>query len=154
MPLITLAGIIASQALDIYNLISQGLHSGDLWQKLTDKLAFIEEYAHELKIPIDLNKLQIEELVRSALVNASQFIYTNAIGLVKGFTGVIFSLLLILFITFFCFIEGDDFIDAIKALSPLDPAHNEEILGDVEKTIKATLRGTVVIALIQGILGG
>jgi predicted PurR-regulated permease PerM len=154
VPLITLAGIIASQALDIYNLISQGLHSGDLWQKLTDKLAFIEEYAHELKIPIDLNKLQIEELIRSALVNASQFIYTNAIGLVKGFTGVIFSLLLILFITFFCFIEGDDFIDAIKALSPLDPAHNDEILGDVEKTIKATLRGTVVVALIQGILGG
>lgn len=154
VPLITLAGIIASQALDIYNLISQGLHSGELWKQLTEKLAFIEEYAQGLKIPININKLQIEELVRAALVNASQFIYTNAIGLVKGFTSVIFSLLLVLFVTFFCFIEGDDFLNALKSLSPLDPAHNEEILGDVEKTIKATLRGTVVVALIQGVLGG
>ena len=74
--------------------------------------------------------------------------------MVKGFTSVIFSLLLILFITFFYFLEGDDFINAIRDLSPLDPAHNEEILGDVENTIKATLRGTVIVALIQGILGG
>ncbi len=154
VPLLTLASIIATQALDIYNLISTGLHSGNLWQSLTEKLAFVQEYALKLKIPIDLSKLQIEELIRSALVNASQFIYTNAIGMVRGFTSVIFSLLLIFFITFFCFIEGDDFIAAVKSLSPLDPAHNEEILGDVESTIKATLRGTVIVALIQGILGG
>ena len=50
VPLITLASIIAAQALDIYNLISQGLHSGDLWQNLTDKLAFIQDYAKQLKI--------------------------------------------------------------------------------------------------------
>jgi predicted PurR-regulated permease PerM len=154
IPLLTLASIIAAQALDIYNLISQGLSSGDLWSNLTNKLAFVQEYAQKLKIPINLSNLQIEELIRSALVNASQFIYTNAIGMVKGFTSVIFSLLLILFITFFCFIEGDDFIAAVKSLSPLDPTHNEEILGDVESTIKATLRGTVIVALIQGVLGG
>lgn len=154
LPLVTLASIIASQALDIYNVISKGLNSGDLWRNLTEKLAFLEEYANKLNLPVNLSNLQIEELIRSALVNASQFIYNNAIGLVKGFTSVIFSLLLILFIAFFCFIEGDDFIAAVKSLSPLDPAHNEEILGDVENTVKATLRGTVIVALIQGVLGG
>lgn len=154
VPILTLASLIASQALDIYNLISQGLHSGDLWQNLTEKLAFIQDYAKKLNIPLNLDKLQIEQLIRSALINASQFIYTNSIGLVKGFTSVIFSLLLILFITFFYFMEGDKFIDGIKALSPLDPTHNQEILGDVENTIKATLRGTVIVALVQGILGG
>jgi predicted PurR-regulated permease PerM len=154
VPIITLAGLIAGQALDIYNLISQGLHSGDLWQNLTEKLAFVQDYAQKLNFPINFNNLQLEQLIRSALVNASQFIYTNSIGLVKGFTSVIFSLLLILFLTFFHLLEGDAFIDEIKALSPLDPAHNQEILGDVENTIKATLRGTVIVALIQGVLGG
>ena len=154
VPILTLASIIASQALDIYNLISEGLHSGNLWQNLTEKLSFLQDYAKKLGIPITLDNLQIEQLIRSALVNASQFIYTSSIGLVKGFTTVIFSLLLILFITFFFFIEGDDFMNAIRELSPLDPAHNEEILGDVENTIKATLRGTVIVALTQGILGG
>ena len=103
VPILTLASIIAGQALDIYNLISEGLHSGDLWQNLTEKLAFVQDYAKQFNIPLNLDNLQIEQLIRSALVNASQFIYTNSIGLVKGFTSVIFSLLLILFITFFYF---------------------------------------------------
>ncbi|MBM4287962.1 MAG: AI-2E family transporter [Deltaproteobacteria bacterium] len=153
-PLLTLASLIAGQALDIYNLINEGLHSGALWQDLTDKMAFVQNFANKYNLPVSVDKFQLEQIIRSALVTASQFVYNNAIGLVKGFTGVIFSLLLILFITFFCFLQGDDFINAIKELSPLDPAHNEEILGDVEKTIKATLRGTVIVALIQGVLGG
>ena len=154
MPLLTLASIIAAEALDIYNQISKGLQNGNLWEALTAKLTAIETYAREWHVNLNLSYPQIEEFIRSALVNASQFIYTSAIGMVKGFTSVIFSLLLIFFVTFFFFIEGDDFIKTVKALSPLDPAHNEEILGDVETTIKATLRGTIIVALIQGILGG
>ncbi|WP_449245184.1 AI-2E family transporter [Desulfobacca acetoxidans] len=154
LPILMLAGIIASQALDLYNLISAGLHSGTLWQVLTKKLAFLEDYAKHLNLPVNLENLKIEEVIRTALISASQFIYNNSIGLVKGFTTFLFSLLLILFITFFCFLEGDDFIDEIKRLSPLDQAHNDEILGDVENTIRATIRGTVIVAIIQGILGG
>ena len=154
LPILTLASIIAGQALDIYTLINRGLHSGTLWQDLTAKLAFVQEVARKLNLPVNLDNLRLEQLIQSALVSASQFIYENAIGLVKGFTNVIFSLLLILFVAFFCFLEGDDFIQAIKELSPLEAAHNEEILGDVENTIKATLRGTVIVALLQGFLGG
>ncbi len=48
IPLLTLASIIATQALDIYNQISQGLQSGNLWEALTAKMAFIEDYAKKL----------------------------------------------------------------------------------------------------------
>ncbi len=154
VPILTLAGIIAGQALDVYNLINQGLHSGTLWRDITTKLAFVQEYARKLDLPVSWDNLRLEQLIQTALVTASQFIYDNAIGLVKGFTTVILSLLLILFVAFFLFLEGDDFIQAIKELSPLEAEHNEEILGDVENTIKATLRGTVIVALLQGFLGG
>ena len=59
-----------------------------------------------------------------------------------------------LFIAFFMFIQGDDFIEEIKKLSPLDAVHNDEILHETEVTIKATLWGTVIVAFAQGILGG
>ena len=88
------------------------------------------------------------------MTKASAFIYTNAIGLIKGFTYFFFDLLLVLFIAFFMFLQGDDFIEAIKELSPLDQAHNEEILRETEVTIKATLWGTVIVAFVQGFLGG
>jgi predicted PurR-regulated permease PerM len=101
--------------------------------------------------PGDINLAQI---IQTAVSRASAFIYTNAIGLIKGFTVFFFDLLLTLFIAFFMFLQGDDFIQAIKELSPLDPAHNDEILRETETTIKATLWGTVIVAVAQGTLGG
>lgn len=154
VPILMLTSIIASQALELYNLISAGLHAGDLWQLFTRKLAFVEKFLQELNLPLKLEDLQLEQVIRQALVTISQFVYNNAIGLVRGFASFVFSLLLVLFVTFFCFLEGDRFLEEIKKLSPLDPKHNEEILGDVEVTIRATIRGTVLVAVIQGILTG
>lgn len=154
LPIVMLTSIIASQALDLYNLISSGLQSGALWQFLTRELAFIEKYLQDLGLPLNPENLQLEQLIRQTLITASQFVYNNAISLVRGFTSFFLSLLLVLFVTFFCFLEGDRFIAEVKKLSPLDPRHNDEILGDVEATIRATIRGTVLVAIIQGILGG
>lgn len=154
LPILMLTGIIASQALELYNLISSGLQRGDLWQFMAQKLSLLENYLDQLHIPSGTDQLQVEQLVRQSLVTASQFIYNNAIGLLRGFTSFLLSLLLVLFVAFFCFLQGDDFINEIKKLSPLDPRHNDEILDDVEVTIRATIRGTVIVALIQGLLGG
>ncbi|MFP3867775.1 MAG: AI-2E family transporter [Desulfobacteraceae bacterium] len=154
LPLLTLTGIVAGQALELYSTVSKGLQSGYLWQQLSDKLAFLEEYVEHLNLPIHPDQVKPEELVQAALARASGFIYTNTVGLIKGFTSFFFSLTIIIFVTFFLFLDGDVFIEEIKKLSPLDAAHNEEILGDVEATIKATLKGTVIVAFIQGFLGG
>jgi len=154
LPLLTLTGIVAGQALELYSTVSKGLQSGYLWQQISDKLDFFKAYLEHLNLPIHLEQVKVEELVQTALAKASSFIYTNSVGLVKGFTSFFFSLTIIIFVTFFLFLDGDVFIEEIKKLSPLDAAHNEEIFGDVEATIKATLKGTVIVAFMQGFLGG
>ena len=153
-PILMLTGIIAGQALELYNLISSGLQSGELWQFLSRQLSLLQNYLEQFRLPIKMEYLQMEQLIRQTLISASQFIYNNAIGLLRGFTNFLLSLLLVLFVAFFCFLQGDDFIKEVKKLSPLDPRHNDEILDDVEVTIRATIRGTVIVALIQGMLGG
>jgi predicted PurR-regulated permease PerM len=105
-------------------------------------------------LPLPPEQIKLESIVQTVLTRASAFIYANAVGLIKGFTYFFFDLILVLFITFFMFLQGDDFINEIKQLSPLEPAHNEEILRETELTIKATLWGTVVVAFVQGALGG
>ncbi len=154
LPILLLTGIIAGQALELYNTVNQGLHSGYLWQQISEKLNFLQDYLAHLKLPIPREQFNVEQLIQSVLTQASHFIYSSSIGIVKGFTSFIFSLLLVLFVTFFLFLSGDAFIEEIKRLSPLEAAHNEEILGDVENTIIATLKGTVIVAVLQGVLTG
>jgi predicted PurR-regulated permease PerM len=158
VPLITLVGIVAKQALEFSSLLGQGLQSGTLGQWLNTKLDFLKNslthYLAHLKLPLPPDQIKVESLVQTILSNASKFIYNNAINFLSGFTGFILDMALILFVAFFLFLQGDDFIDEIKKLSPLSAADNEMIVSEMEATIKATLWSTVVVAFIQGFLGG
>lgn len=154
IPLFTLASLVASQALELYSSVNQGLQSGHLWQWVSGKVTRFQDYLTHLNLPLPPEQIKLEQIVQTVLTRASQFIYTNAVGLIKGFTSFFFDLVLVLFIAFFMFLHGEDFIEEVKKLSPLDESHNREILEEMEVTIKATLRGTVVVALVQGILGG
>jgi predicted PurR-regulated permease PerM len=154
IPLITLVSIVARQALEFSSLLGQGLQSGTLGQWVNAKVDFLQDYLVHLKLPLPPEQIKFESLLQTILTNASKFIYTNAIGLLTGFTSFILDLSLILFVAFFLFLQGDDFIDEVKKLSPLSAADNEMIISEMEATIKATLWSTVVVAFIQGSLGG
>lgn len=154
IPLFTLASLVASQALELYSSVNQGLQDGHLWQWVSGKVTRLQDYLAHLNLPLPPEQIKLEQIVQTVLARASQFIYANAVGLIKGFTSFFFDLLLVLFIAFFMFLQGDDFIEEVKKLSPLEESHNKEILHEMEATIKATLRGTVVVAVVQGILGG
>jgi predicted PurR-regulated permease PerM len=154
IPLFSLVSIIATQALEFSSQVTKGLQYGDLWTWVAAKIDAVKLYLIHLNLPLPPGDIDLAQIVQTAVSKASAFIYTNAIGLIRGFTVFFFDLVLTLFIAFFMFLQGDDFIMAIKGLSPLDPVHNDEILRETEITIKATLWGTVIVAVAQGTLGG
>jgi len=153
LPLFALVNIIAKQALELYNSVSSGLKSEQVWLQVSGKWDILRNYVEHLGLPLP-EQANLEQVLQTVLTRASQFIYTNTIALVRGFTSYFLNLLLILFLAFFMFLQGDAFIEEIKKLSPLDEAHNQEILQVTENTIKATLWGTLIVALVQGVLGG
>jgi predicted PurR-regulated permease PerM len=154
VPLITLVSIVARQALEFSSQLSQGIQSGTLGQWANAKMDLLQNYLVHLNLPLPPEQIKFEGMVQSILANASKFIYTNAIGVLSGFTSFILDLSLVLFVAFFLFLQGDDFIAEVKKLSPLSAGDNEMILAEMEATIKATLWSTVVVAFIQGSLGG
>jgi predicted PurR-regulated permease PerM len=154
IPLFTLMSIIANQALEFSSQVSRGMQSGQLWLWFNAKIEVFKGYLVQLNLPLPPGEIDLQQIIQTAVTKASAFVYTNAIGLIKGFTYFFFDLLLVLFIAFFMFLQGDAFIEEIKKLSPLDAAHNDEILQETEATIKATLWGTVIVAFVQGSLGG
>ncbi len=154
IPLFSLMSIIASQALDFSNQVTRGMQGGQLWVWIAAKTDALEAYLVHLNLPLPPGEIKLEQIVRTVVSSASSFIYDNAIGLIKGFTYFFLDLLLVLFIAFFMFLQGDAFIAELLKLSPLEDSHNQMILRETEATIKATLWGTVIVAFVQGALGG
>lgn len=78
---------------------------------------------------------------------------TSSIGSIfSGVLNFITILFLALFILFFFIRDGATFIHKIIKVSPLEDAHDQKILSKLKDTINSIIKGSLVIACLQGIL--
>lgn len=152
IPVSLLSGVITSQSLDLYEKISKGLQDGSIKKAIDLKLVYFNLFFDRWQV--DVQSLRLEEYVGKFLGSFSNFIYTEMTAFAKGVAGILFDLIIVLFISFFLLIDGEKFLHEIKMLSPLDISHHDRILYQLERTIKATLKGSIIVAITQGILGG
>lgn len=83
-----------------------------------------------------------------------QWVVTNLSTVFSSAVAVVVNFLLILFTLFFLFRDEDVFRKMILTISPLEDAHNEELLNRVELAIASVTKGTLIVALLQGVLTG
>lgn len=152
IPLSLFSGVITAQSLELYEKISKGMQDGSLKKALDLKLVYFNLFFDRWHI--DLQALKLEEQVGKFLTAFSEFIYTEMTALARGVASFLFDLVIVLFVTFFLLIDGERFLAEIRGISPLEISHYDRILTQLTLTIKATLKGSVVVALVQGFLGG
>jgi predicted PurR-regulated permease PerM len=152
IPIALLSGVITQQSFDLVQSLTQGLQQGTLKKTLEGQIDVLNRGLKRLSFhgySIELWK-HVGELLKSL----SDFIYQQMTGLAKGFLGLLLDSIIILFISFFLIIDGEKFLQEIKIISPLEDAHYDRIMQQLERTIKATLKGSIIVAFVQGLLGG
>jgi predicted PurR-regulated permease PerM len=73
---------------------------------------------------------------------------------VAGSAWAIAELLLTLFVLFYLFRDRAKVLDFLRSLVPLSKRETNQVFGRVSDTIHATIYGTLVVAMVQGTLGG
>lgn len=64
------------------------------------------------------------------------------------------SLLITTYLAFFLIRDGDRIVHAMRRALPLAPGHKQELLNKFSTVIRSMVRGNLVVAAIQGALGG
>jgi predicted PurR-regulated permease PerM len=64
------------------------------------------------------------------------------------------QLLITLLVLFFFFRDEPKALEAVREYLPLSPQESDQVLKRVDDTIHATIYGTIVVALVQGVMGG
>ncbi len=67
---------------------------------------------------------------------------------------LVMNLFIVLFTMFYFFQDGAGVVERIKYLSPLDDKHEDRLIARFLSVSRATIRGSLFLGLIQGILGG
>ena len=78
----------------------------------------------------------------------------RAAQVVAGSAWGVVELLLTLFVLFFFFRDRRQALASLRSLVPLSERETDEVFTRVENTIHATIFGTLVVAAVQGTLGG
>ena len=101
---------------------------------------------------VDFDTLQ--HRLTAALEKGSGFIATQAFNLGQNTFEFAASLLITPYLAFFLVRDGDRMVHAMRRALPLTPAHKQELLDKFGNVIRSTVRGNLVVAAIQGALGG
>ena len=156
MVILPMGLIAASMASEAASLV-QRLQSGDLkpvayLQGVFDALpGWVTAVLDRFGL-VDFNTLQVR--LTDALAKGGQFIATQALSIGLNTFEFVSSLFIMLYLAFFFMRDGDGLALMLRQAIPLAPAHKQELLAKFTTVIRATVKGNLVVAAIQGALGG
>lgn len=101
---------------------------------------------------VDFSTLQ--QRLTGALAQGSRFIAAQALGLGQDTFSFIVHLFITLYLAFFLIRDGDGLARALRHATPLAPAHLKELSAKFAVVIRATVKGNLLVAALQGLLGG
>ena len=103
---------------------------------------------------IDVESVLSEENVSAFATRASQWLLERSAGLVGGLLSILASFGFAIFTLFYLFRDGETLVERLPSFLPLDRSRAETLLRRAHEIITASVYGVVIIAVIQGTLGG
>jgi predicted PurR-regulated permease PerM len=118
---------------------------GESWDSLGQKYPRLGRIVRAVNRQVD---------IRQTAQQAAAAISTAAVNVVRGSVEGIIGLLVMFFFLFFFFRDRVEAIAILRRFLPLTPDEAERVFLRVNDTVYATINGTIVVAFVQGILGG
>ena len=152
---------MATQAKEIYDKFQAALDQreweGSAWQlnddMIPDRLRqFVERYVDLDRV--GLGHLDLGEGLATLLEKLSLFLLEHSSELVTGLLSFVTSFLIMLVTMFFLFRDSARLSRDFRHLSPLSDEYQHQIMSTFRQVASATVVGSLVTAVVQGIAGG
>ncbi len=154
-PMVFFSGTLVREALDFYGKVSSWIESkepqgawleilnsplGGLWREIQEKTA-------SLKIEIVPLTVNFLERLTNSIVGQMQ-------AGAKNFLVFVFDYCVTVFALFFFLRDGEALARGFQHFFPLPEKHKETVVGRLEETVSAVVRGVGITGLTQGVLAG
>lgn len=153
LPMGLITAALAREAAGFYQRLQSGeINPSQYFHGVFDALpAWVTAWLDRFGLA-DFSTLQAR--LTAALAQGSQFIATQALSIGQNTFAFIVDLFITLYLAFFLIRDGDRLARTLRHAIPLAPAHQKELLGKFAVVIRATVKGNLLVAALQGLLGG
>jgi len=131
------------------------VNSGEI--DTTAPIAWVEErlpLVRQQAEAIGVDFTEIRSNVSDGAAQAGQWVANRALAITQNFLGIAVSFFLMLYFLWFFLYDGRKIVDYIIRALPLGDADERKLLERFALVSRATLKGTAIVALIQGSMGG
>ncbi len=151
LPLIGIGAAVASEGAALYpRWEGGGLGIDDLFARVQQRVPQITGLIERAGV----DPARLQEQVQSAAVTASRFVAERALSIGQGtLRGTIFFFLM-LYLLFFFLRDGPRILDALIRALPLGDQRERHLLERFAEVSRATIKGTLVVGIVQGAIGG
>jgi predicted PurR-regulated permease PerM len=150
MPLVLFIGVLVGEAINISE-------SAGAW--VGEQVAQKETLRKQLEADPDLQRLlpyqdTILEKAGQLATRAGSFVARGFAAGAKGTAEFLLMLFVMLYAMFYFLVEGEAILNAALRFTPLSVEDKTRLLGTFSSVGRATLKGTLVIGIVQGGLAG
>ena len=96
----------------------------------------------------------LQRRIMAALGQGGKVVAAHALGIGQVTLEFIVGLFITLYLAFFLIRDGEGIARDVRRAIPMAPEHQEELVAKFTAVIRATVKGTLLVAAIQGTLGG
>ncbi len=153
-PFAYLFAVLVNEAALAVAKVNAMYQSGQLDAFLSFEIPWIKAITEKLSQYFDLSQFNLNNLVKQVADNVGQFLFSQTGWLISNGTRFIFYFGLMVFTMYYFFKDGEAVVKQVKTLVPLSKEQVNRIFKQLREVIYATMYGGVVVALLQGLLGG
>lgn len=152
-PLALVTAALVQEGAAVYQQIRSGtLDFGAYFQQI---IGALPSWMIRLLERFDASNLSaLQERLSTAAVQGSQLIAAQAISIGQNTFEFIVSFGVMLYLLFFLLRDGRSLSAKIRQAIPLSPEHKRLLFSKFITVIRATVKGNIVVAAVQGALGG
>jgi predicted PurR-regulated permease PerM len=103
---------------------------------------------------LGIDPSRLESQLSAAAIEASRFIASRALSIGQDTLRVAVFFFLMLYLLFFFLRDGQRLLEGLVRALPLGDARERHLLSRFAEVSRATIKGTVVVGVVQGAIGG
>lgn len=152
-PVALLAAALVQEGASIYQRINSGsLNFGGYLEQVINALP---AFARDLLVRFGLSDISsVKERITDVAAVGSQFLATKAFSIGQNTFQALVSFAIMLYLLFFLLRDGRSVAASIRRAIPLDEMYKQHLISKFTTVVKATVKGNIAVAVVQGMLGG
>jgi len=151
IPVLFVVGSFFQEGMELYQRLQSGeLDPGVYVDRIRQGFPVVQNFFERFGVDLD----RVKEQLGSGAIAGGRYLAENAVQLGQGTLQFFMSLGLMLYVAFFLLRDGHELLAMLVRALPLGDEREHMLFAKFAEVTRATIKGNLVVAIIQGALGG